>query len=83
MEIGVNIMAKNLVIIQDSLNDALGREHVISADNHLIDDGILDSLDSAVFLLNVETASGKKLPEDKVEELDLFNVKNMVAFLES
>lgn len=76
-------MSDNLLIIQDSLNDALGREYVITEENHLINDEILDSLDSAVYLLNVETASGKKLPEDKVEDLDLFSVKNMIAFLES
>lgn len=76
-------MSTTLQTIQAALNDAMGKETEISAENHLIHDDILDSLDSAVFLLNLETATGKKLPENDVEEKDLFQVQKLIDYLET
>ncbi len=70
-------------LIEAALTDAVGRSIAISQDTHLINDEVLDSLDSAVFLLNVEKASNIKLPEKVVEDQDLFKVSNLIAYLES
>lgn len=76
-------MSDTLGVIQEALNDAVGNAQEITTDAHLTDDGILDSLDSAVFLLNVETATGKTLSEDDVADKDLFSVKKLIAFLDA
>jgi acyl carrier protein len=70
-------------LIEAALTDAVGRPINVSQDTHLINDEVLDSLDSAVFLLNVEKASNIKLPEKDVEDQDLFKVSNLIAYLES
>ena len=70
-------------LIEAALTDAVGRAVEISPDTHLINDEVLDSLDSAVFLLNVEKASNVKLPEKEVEDQDLYKVSNLIAYLES
>lgn len=70
-------------LIEAALTDAVGRSINISQDTHLINDEVLDSLDSAVFLLNVEKASNIKLPEKDVEDHDLFKVSNLIAYLEN
>lgn len=74
-------MTEKLQIIQKALTDALGREVEISPETHLVEDEVLDSLDSAVFLLNVETETGVTLSEDVVAEKDLFKVANLLDFV--
>ncbi|MEM8630280.1 MAG: hypothetical protein AAGF74_03515 [Pseudomonadota bacterium] len=76
-------MADYKSIIETALADAVGHSVEISVDTHLIQDDVIDSLDSAIFLLNVEKAAGVKLSEQDVDEKDLFKVSNLVAFLES
>ena len=75
-------MTDNLKMIEEAVNDAVGREMEVSAESHLIEDEILDSLDSAVFLLNVEKATGMKLPETEIDAQDLFRVSSLLAYLD-
>ena len=75
-------MTDNLKMIEEAGNDAVGREMEVSAESHLIEDEILDSLDSAVFLLNVEKATGMKLPETEIAAQDLFRVSSLLAYLD-
>ena len=54
-----------LDFIQESLKEILGdRSVIISKNTDLIDEEILDSIDSMVFSLEVENLSGKKFPAD-------------------
>ena len=57
--------------------------HDISLDTHLIDDDVLDSLDSAVFLLELEKLYGIELSDEVVDTKDLYKVANLVEFIES
>ena len=52
----------------------------ISLDTHLIDDGIIDSLDSMVFVHHLETMLGKSI-EEIDEEFSNFQVANIVEIL--
>ncbi len=70
-----------LQVIRTALSKAVNRDYEISEDTHLVDEELLDSLDSAVFLLEVERATGKKLPEADVETKNLFQVRNLVDYL--
>ena len=53
----------------------------ISEETHLINDEIVDSLDSAVFLLEIEKLTDVKLTDKDVEERDLFKVANLIDFI--
>ena len=75
-------MNKTLAQIQVALDDALGEHKSITTKTHLTKDDILDSLDSAVFLLNLETEFQKKLPEEAVQQLDLYLIENLINYLE-
>lgn len=70
-----------LEVIRAALAKAVNRKHDISEATHLIDEDLLDSLDSAVFLLEVERATTSKLPEVDIETKNLFQVKNLVDYL--
>lgn len=76
-------MTDFMPIIQESLDDAVGQPVEFSPDAHLLKDEVLDSLDSAVFLLNLEKATGVLLPENTVEEKDLFKIANLIQHLEA
>lgn len=69
-------------LIRGALGTATGRKNVgFAEETHLVDSGILDSLDASVFLLELEKASGKKITDQEVEANNLFQVSNMVAWL--
>ena len=71
----------NLEYLGSILENVTNNTVEITEETHLIDNGVVDSLDSAVFLLEVEKKSGVKLSDKDIEELDLFNVANMLTFL--
>ena len=70
-----------LEIIKNALAVVLEREQEIRMDDHLIEDEILDSLDSAVFMLEIEKLSNKKLPKDQEAEYELAQVGKLVEYL--
>ena len=74
-------MSEYLSIVKAALNDAVGKQVNFTLETHLTEEEILDSLDSAVFLLNVEKATGVALSEEAVEQNNLFQVANLIAFL--
>ncbi len=59
-------MNKNdaLVAISAALETVLKQPTAITPETDLIEEGILDSLDGMVFLLEIETLTGKKFPDD-------------------
>jgi acyl carrier protein len=69
-------------MVQKALVAATGKKSVqFSGETHLVESGVLDSLDSSVFLLELEKASGSKITDQDVEKNNLFKVSNMVAWL--
>lgn len=59
-------MNKNdaLAAISTALETVLKQPTAITPETDLIEEGILDSLDGMVFLLEIETLTGKKFPDD-------------------
>lgn len=55
---------KLLQTIASAVEAVIKKPADISIDTDLIEDGILDSLDGMVFLLELEQATGKHFPED-------------------
>jgi len=70
-----------LIIIKKCLESVLEEEVVITEESHLIDDEILDSLDSAVFIFEVESETSKKLPDGDIGEHDLYKVSKLIDYL--
>ena len=75
-------MSDTVAMIKSALDDAVGQPVEITPGTHLTQEALLDSLDSAVFLLNIEKASGVKLSEEAVEQYDLFKVSNLIDYIE-
>jgi len=71
-----------LEIIQNALNISIEDAPKITLETDLIEEEILDSLDGMMFMMEVETASSKKLPEeiDLVDE-GYYTVSKLAAFL--
>ena len=59
----------------------VGKKITFDENAHLVKDEILDSLDSSVYLLEVERKFGVKLDDETVEKFDLFSVSKMIDFL--
>ena len=53
----------------------------VPAGADLIEQGILDSLDGMVFLLELSNLSGKEFPEDDLVEAGFYKVESLIAFL--
>ena len=53
-----------LAAISAALETVLKQPTAITPETDLIEEGILDSLDGMVFLLEIETLTGKKFPDD-------------------
>jgi len=69
-------------LVRDALSTATGKKSVeVNKDLHLVDSGMLDSLDASVFLLELEKASGRKITDQEVESHNLYQVSNMVEWL--
>lgn len=71
-----------MTIIRQGLNEVLDEPVIIDKSIDLIEDEILDSVDSMVFCLEVEELSGKKFPTDgDLVEMGYFKVEKLVDFL--
>ena len=53
-----------LEAISVALEKVLKKPTPITPETDLVEEGILDSLDGMVFLLEIETLTGKKFPDD-------------------
>lgn len=74
--------AQALENIQAALAKTLNRDIVaIDATTDLIGDGVMDSLDSMVFLMELSARTGRDVPDDKATDPEFFKVKQLVAFL--
>ncbi|MBM7069031.1 hypothetical protein [Actibacterium sp. 188UL27-1] len=57
-----------------------GASDKVTMDSHLVDDGVLDSLDLMTFMFELEDVHGSKL-EQVTETFDDYRVKTIVGFM--
>lgn len=73
-----------LQAIHAALCKTLNRNAVsIDAATNLIGDGIMDSLDSMVFLMELSAQTGKEVPDENATDPNFFKVGRLIEFLES
>lgn len=71
-----------LQLINEALRKALNDQKVSATiDADLVNDGVLDSLDGMVFLLEISEKTGKDFPEKDLVELGFFRVRKLVDIL--
>jgi acyl carrier protein len=76
--------AQALQAIQVALHKTLNRDVVsIDAATNLIRDGVMDSLDSMVFLMELSAQTGKEVSDEDANNLSFFRVGRLVEFLVS
>lgn len=68
-------------LIKKALEEAKGEDVEIQSSTDLIAEEVIDSLDSALFLVELEKLSGVQIPQADVTERELFKVENMVNYL--
>ncbi len=71
----------DLSTVQQALDKTIDTSVTVSDSTHLVDERILDSLDSAVFLLNIEKMTSVKINDRQLMDNDLYQVGNLVDFL--
>ena len=70
-----------MVAIAKALTAVLDKEVEFGPEADLIKDEILDSLDAAVFIFELESLTGRKVPEGDLDEPGLYKVSNLVTYL--
>lgn len=71
-----------LAAIRQALRVALKKDDIPVGENtDFVTEGILDSLDGMVFLLELSSLTGKEFPENDLVELGFFKVNKLVEFL--
>jgi len=70
-----------LEAIRQALAKAVNKPVEIEPDTDLFESGILDSLDSMIFFLQVEEISGKKFPEGDLGAQGYSKVSKIIEFL--
>jgi len=67
--------------ITRALAKVTGKSLQITENTHLLDDGIIDSLDGIKFVFELEKAASVQLPEGDLAELGLYNVGTLADFV--
>lgn len=70
-----------LSIVVSCVNKVLDDEVEVTEQTHLVNDGILDSLDSATFIFELEAATNQHLPDGDLDEKELYLVSNLISHL--
>lgn len=71
-----------LQLINEALRKALNDQKASATiDTDLVKEGVLDSLDGMVFLLEISEKTGKDFPEKDLVELGFFRVRKLVEIL--
>ncbi len=68
-------------LITGGLKKVTGKNIEFDMETDLIESEILDSLDSMVFIFELETGSGVKFPETDLEEENFFQVRKLIDYL--
>jgi acyl carrier protein len=65
-----------------ALRKTLNRHDLsVKESTHLIEDGVVDSLDSMVFLMELSTQTGMTIPDEDANNREFFKVSRLVEFL--
>lgn len=73
-----------LETIRAALCKTLAKQSVsIELSTNLISDGVIDSLDSMVFLMDLSARTGKEVSDADANDPAFFQVSRLVAFLRS
>jgi len=72
-----------LKCIRESLETALDKKDVVIDLKTDLKEGVLDSLDSMVFLLELEQRTGCKFPDSDIGADGYFRVANLVSLITS
>ena len=68
--------------IKAALDAVVKKPVEITIETDLIEDGCLDSLDGMIFVLDLESRTGRKFPEDiDLVKEGFYKVRNLVKFL--
>lgn len=70
-----------LALIGDALAKVAGRRHAVTETTDLLEEEMVDSLDGAILLLEIEKAWGGKFPAGDAKDHDLYKVKSLVDFM--
>ena len=68
--------------IKDALNNIDVKDASFTEGTDLVEAGILDSLDSAMFFVELEVLSGINIPQVDVEEKKLLKVSNLLEYFD-
>lgn len=69
-------------LVQQALERTLDEPVEITLQTDLVEDEVVDSLDSMTFLLELEQLSGKEFPEDgDLVDQGFYKVENLVRYL--
>lgn len=69
-------------VISEALKKVTKKDIAFTKDTDLVGEEVLDSLDGLSFVLEVETATGRKFPEDiDLVKEGYYRVSRLVAFL--
>lgn len=72
-----NIMA----FIGEALEKAVGEAKTVTEATDLIEDEVVDSLDSALFLVELEKIVGCQIPQADVNDKNLMKVGNLITYI--
>lgn len=64
-----------------SIASSQSHKDVSNLNTNIIDDLNMDSLDAIGFLFEVENRLDVKVPEEHIDEFDLFNLKNLSDYI--
>ena len=64
-----------------SIASTQSHKDVSNLNTNIIDDLNMDSLDAIGFLFEVENRLDVKVPEEHIDEFDLFNLKNLSDYI--
>ncbi|HEV7868197.1 MAG TPA: acyl carrier protein [Chthoniobacteraceae bacterium] len=70
-----------LALIHQALATALEKDVAVTPQTDLFADGILDSLDTMIFFLNLEELSGAKFPDKNLVEAGYNKVSRIIEHL--
>lgn len=68
--------------VNEALQKATNGSATAESGKHLIEDNILDSLDTIAFLFELEEVTSIKIPEVAVDEYNLMDIDNLCEYIQ-
>jgi len=70
-------------LVESALRKALNRDVKIELQTDLVRDGVIDSLDGLVFVMELTNLSEKTISDEQIQQPEFFNVQKLCEFLAS